>query len=75
MFLEDLEKRIGEVKRELENCRRRRSICQEQVNPENMSGTGESVPHGWPKEGQNMFFHAYASDRKKKESCEEIDWW
>lgn len=46
MFLEDLEKRIGEVKRELENCRRRRSICQEQVNPENMSGIGESVPHG-----------------------------
>lgn len=46
MFLEDLEKRIGEVKRELENCRRRRSICQEQVNPENMSGIGENVPHG-----------------------------
>jgi hypothetical protein len=34
MFLEDLEKRIDEVKRELENCRRRRrSICQEQVSP------------------------------------------
>jgi hypothetical protein len=46
MFLGDLEKRIGEVKRELENYRRRRSICQEQVNPENMSGTCDSVPHG-----------------------------
>jgi hypothetical protein len=29
MFLGDLEKRIGEVKRELENYRRRTSICQE----------------------------------------------
>jgi hypothetical protein len=33
--LGDLEKRIGKVKRELENCRRR-SICQEQVNRENI---------------------------------------